>query len=87
MIEYILMITAIGGAIIALIQRDLLKAAILTAIPGTSLAFLYQYLMAPDVALTQAIVGSAIVPVFIALAVKKTRRTDEPSESEESGGR
>ena len=87
MIEYILMITAIGGAIIALIQKDLLKAAILTAIPGTSLAFLYQYLMAPDVALTQAIVGSAIVPVIIEQTKKKTRRTDEPSESEESGGK
>lgn len=77
MIEYILMITTIVGTIIALIQRDMLKAAILTAIPGTSLAFLYQYLMAPDVALTQAIVSSAIVPVFIAMAVKKTCRTDE----------
>jgi energy-converting hydrogenase B subunit D len=86
MIEYILMITTIGGAIIALMQKDLLKAAILTGIPGASLAFLYQYLMAPDVALTQAIVGSAIVPVFIALAVKKTRRVVESKESGESGG-
>lgn len=85
MIEYILMITTIGGAIIALMQKDLLKAAILTGIPGASLAFLYQYLMAPDVALTQAIVGSAIVPVFIALAVKKTRRVVESTESTESG--
>jgi energy-converting hydrogenase B subunit D len=85
MIEYILMITTIGGAIIALMQKDLLKAAILTGIPGVSLAFLYQYLMAPDVALTQAIVGSAIVPVFIALAVKKTRRVVESKESTESG--
>ncbi|MGZ7047068.1 MAG: hydrogenase subunit MbhD domain-containing protein, partial [Methanobacterium sp.] len=30
-----------------------------------------------DVALTQAIVGSAIIPVFFALAVKKTRRMEE----------
>lgn len=77
MIEYVLMITTVLGAIIALMQRDLLKAAILTGIPGVSLAFLYQYLLAPDVALTQAIVGSAIVPVFFALAVLRTRRTEE----------
>ena len=32
--------------------------------------------MAPDVALTQAIVGAAIVPVFIALAIQKTQRED-----------
>jgi energy-converting hydrogenase B subunit D len=77
MIEYILMIITILGAILALMQRDLLKAAILTGIPGASLAFLYQYLLAPDVALTQAIVGSAIIPVFIALAVYKTRRVED----------
>ena len=77
MIEYILMIVTILGALIALIQRDLLKAAILTGIPGAALAFLYQFLLAPDVALTQAIVGTAIIPVFFALAVKKTRRMEE----------
>ena len=63
MIEYILMIITILGAVLALMQRDLLKAAILTGVPGASIAFLYQYLLAPDVALTQAIVGSAIIPV------------------------
>ena len=77
MIEYILMIVTVLGAIIALTQRDLLKAAILTGIPGAAIAFLYQFLLAPDVALTQAIVGSAIIPVFFALAVKKTRRMEE----------
>lgn len=77
MIEYVFMITTILGAVLALMQRDLLKSAILTGIPGASLALLYQYLQAPDVALTQAIVGSAIVPVFFALAVLRTRRVEE----------
>lgn len=77
MIEYILMIVAVLGAVIALTQRDLLKAAILTGITGAATAFLFQFLLAPDVALTQAIVGTAIVPVFIALTVKKTRRMEE----------
>lgn len=77
MIEYILMIVTVLGAVIALTQRDLLKAAILTGISGAAIAFLFQFLLAPDVALTQAIVGTAIVPVFIALAVKKTRRMEE----------
>jgi energy-converting hydrogenase B subunit D len=77
MIEYILMFIVVVGSILALMQRDLLKAAIITGVPGVALAFLYQYLLAPDVALTQAIVGSAIVPVFIALAVYKTRRVED----------
>jgi energy-converting hydrogenase B subunit D len=58
-------------------QKDLLKAAVVSGITGLCVAFLYEILLAPDVALTQAIVGAAIVPAFIALAVKKTKRTDD----------
>ena len=71
------MIIAVLGAIIALVQRDLLRSAILMAIPGASLALLYQLLLGPDVALTQAIVGTAIVPVFFALAAYKTKRVED----------
>ena len=60
MIEFILMIITIVSAILALIQKDLLKAAILTGFSGGALAVLFQILLAPDVALTQAIVGAAI---------------------------
>lgn len=77
MIEYVVIIIAIISAIIALMQKDLLKAAILTGISGACVAFLFEWLLAPDVALTQAIVEAAIVPVFIALAVQKTKRVDD----------
>ena len=76
MLEFVLMIIIIVGAILALVQKDLLKAAILTGFVGGAVAVLFQILLAPDVALTQAIVGTAIVPVFIALAIKKTQRED-----------
>ncbi len=76
MIEVVLIIVAVVSAIIALLQNDLLKAAILTGISGFCVAILFQLLLAPDVALTQAIVEGAIVPVFIALAVLKTRRRE-----------
>ena len=74
MFEYLFMVFAVISAILALVQRDLLKAAILTGISGACIAFLFQILLAPDVALTQAIVGAAIVPAFMALAIKKTSR-------------
>ena len=74
MFEYFFMILTIVSAILALVQRDLLKSTILTGISGASLAFLFQLLLTPDVALTQAIVGAAIIPIFIGLAVKKTSR-------------
>ena len=65
MLSIILMIITVLSAILALIQKDLLKAAILTGFSGGALAVLFQLLLAPDV---------AIVPVFLALAVKKTQR-------------
>lgn len=76
MLEYVLMIIIVVSAILALIQKDVLKSAILTGFVGGAMAVLFQILLAPDVALTQAIVGAAIIPVFIALAVKKTQRED-----------
>ena len=66
MLSIILMIITVLSAILALIQKDLLKAAILTGFSGGALAVLFQLLLAPD--------GAAIVPVFLALAVKKTQR-------------
>jgi len=77
MIEVVVMFIAILGCILAIMQRDLLKAAILTGINGVCVAFLFQFLLAPDVALTQAIVGSAIIPVFLAMAIYKTQRMDD----------
>lgn len=76
MLDFILMIIIVVSAILALVQKDLLKAAILTGFSGGALAALFQILLTPDVALTQAIVGAAIIPVFIALAIKKTQRGD-----------
>ena len=74
MLSFILMIITVLSAILALIQKGLLKAAMLTGFSGGALAALFQILLAPDVALTQAIVGAVIVPVFLALAIKKTER-------------
>ena len=76
MLEFVLCLIIVLSAILALIQKDLLKTAILTGFSGGALAVLFQILLAPDVALTQAIVGAAIIPVFIALAVMKTQRED-----------
>jgi len=81
-IPWILFIFAILGAIVCLIQKDLLKMAVLTSVTGFVIAAIYQILLAPDVALTQAVVGAAIIPAFVALAILKTR---EPVKDDEGG--
>lgn len=47
MLSIILMIITVLSAILALIQKDLLKAAILTGFSGGALAVLFQLLLAP----------------------------------------
>ena len=42
MIEYVIILIAVISAVIALLQDDLLKAAILTGISGACIAFLYE---------------------------------------------
>lgn len=74
---YILMITAILGALLALVQKDLMKAVILIGLEGLAVAFLYQILQAPDVAITQAILGAALLPGIFAVTIYKTRREEE----------
>jgi energy-converting hydrogenase B subunit D len=68
-----LYVFAILGAIVALMQKDLLKMAVLTSVSGFAVAAIFQILLAPDVALTQAVVGAAIVPTLVGLSVLKTR--------------
>ncbi|WP_455645771.1 DUF4040 domain-containing protein [Methanosphaera sp.] len=80
-IPWVLYIFAILGAIVCLMQKDLLRMAVLTSITGFVIAAIYQVLLAPDVALTQAVVGAAIVPTLVALTVLKTR--EEPVSKEE----
>ncbi|RAP50155.1 MAG: hypothetical protein BZ133_06035 [Methanosphaera sp. SHI613] len=75
-VPFVLYIFAILGAIVCLMQKDLLRMAILTSVTGFMLAAIYQVLLAPDVALTQAVVGAAIVPTLVALTILKTR--EEP---------
>ena len=47
MLEVVLCLITVLSAILALIQKDLLKAAILTGFSGGALAVLFQVLLAP----------------------------------------
>lgn len=75
---YALIIACVVTPIICLLLKDLLKVVIVGAgIEGLALAILFQRLLAPDVALTQAILGSALVAFIFFITVVKTRRHEE----------
>lgn len=76
-IAYVVVIAISVGAIAALLQKDLLRAAFLSGAESVALAFIFQALLAPDLGLTQAIVGTVLLPAIIIIGIFKTRRHEE----------
>lgn len=77
LIAYVLIILSILGAIAALLQKDLIRASIIVGAESVALALIFHILLAPDLALTQAVVGTALLPGVIIIAIYKTRRMEE----------
>jgi energy-converting hydrogenase B subunit D len=67
-----LVLVAVAGTLVAL-TRDPLRQAILTATFGLTLALLFFALQAPDVALSQLVVGGVAVPAMVLLALAEVR--------------
>lgn len=78
MVYYILMALAsllsIPAIYLAVVERDLVKAVIFSAIQSTLYAFLYYLLMAPDIFLTYIPVGVGLYTALILILIKKTER-------------
>ncbi len=64
-------------SLLAVECRDLLHAVIIFAAGDAVLAVIFLLLAAPDVAITQAAVGSALTTFIFAVSIRKTRRTEE----------
>ncbi|MFI1172259.1 Na(+)/H(+) antiporter subunit B [Streptomyces melanogenes] len=77
----LLLVTVAATAAVAV--RDPARQALVLAVLGLALAVLFTVLQAPDVALSQLAVGSALTPLLILLSVRKVRRRGQ----REDGGR
>jgi energy-converting hydrogenase B subunit D len=59
------------------LARDPLRQAMVASIYGLVLGILFFVLQAPDVALSQTVVGAVALPMMILLAVAKVRGGEE----------
>ncbi len=71
-----------ASATAAVATRDPARQALVLAVLGTVLAVLFTVLQAPDVALSQLAVGSALTPLLIMLSVRKVRRPRREKETD-----
>jgi energy-converting hydrogenase B subunit D len=78
MFDYILLFVVALSAVMAVIQENLYKSIIILGFESFSLAAIFHFLLATDVAATQAILGAALIPgLFIVALYKTTQGRDE----------
>ena len=73
LIAFALILVA-ATATAAVLNRDPARQALVLSFLGLALALLFAFVQAPDVALSQLAVGSAVTPLMIVLAVRKVRQ-------------
>jgi len=70
----ILGLVSMVATILAILERDLVKAVVFSAIQSTTYAFMYYLLMAPDIALVYIPVAIGLYPAVVLFLIKKTER-------------
>ena len=75
----LLVLVALGGTAVVLV-REPLRQAIVVSVFGLLLALLFFAFQAPDVALSQIVVGSVALPSMIILTLAKLARLRRGSE-------
>ncbi|HVV23233.1 MAG TPA: hydrogenase subunit MbhD domain-containing protein [Pseudonocardiaceae bacterium] len=65
-------LVAVGGTVVAL-TSDPKRQAVTLSVYGVLLSLLFLALAAPDVALSQVTIGSAVVPLMVLLTVRTVR--------------
>lgn len=71
-----LVLVAVCGTCVVL-ARDPLRQAVMASLYGLVLGILFFVFQAPDVALSQTVVGAVALPLMILLALAKVRFDEE----------
>ncbi|MFL5822856.1 MAG: Na(+)/H(+) antiporter subunit B [Solirubrobacteraceae bacterium] len=82
LIAVLLTLVAAAGLVTVMI-REPARQAIAVGILGVLLALLFFVLQAPDVALSEIVVGSVALPAMLFLAIAKIRQDEAGGEDED----
>jgi len=72
LISVVLLLTAVAGTGVVMTREPVHQAMVLSVL-GLVLAILFVVLAAPDVGLSQLVVGAAVLPLMVLLALAKIR--------------
>ncbi|MGH1524999.1 Na(+)/H(+) antiporter subunit B [Leifsonia sp. L25] len=71
----IALVAVLGGAAVVVFTDDPGRQAVVLGIYGLLLTVFFMVLQAPDVALSQLTVGTAVTPLMVLLAVRKVAQS------------
>lgn len=80
-IVLVLGVLLVGMALAAVFVRDLRSAIILLSALSLFVSLVFLVLSAPDVAITEAAIGSALTTVIFVIALFRTRKASEGNSS------
>jgi uncharacterized MnhB-related membrane protein len=72
-LQALLLVLVAAGGLAVVLARDPVRQALVASVFGLLLAALFFSFQAPDVALSQIVVGAVALPAMILLAVARTR--------------
>lgn len=72
-LQAVLIVLSGLGALLVVLQRDLVRQAILLSFYGLALTALFLVLQAPDVALSELVVGGIAYPLVLVAAIARVR--------------
>jgi uncharacterized MnhB-related membrane protein len=71
----IALVAVLGGATVVVFTDDPARQAVVLGVYGLLLTVFFMVLQAPDVALSQLAVGTAVTPLMVLLAVRKVAQS------------
>jgi uncharacterized MnhB-related membrane protein len=77
LIHILLPILIVAAAVVAVMLKDLLSAAIAVAAMSLLLSLEFYILQAPDVAIAEAGVGACLTTAIFVIAIRATKRNEE----------
>lgn len=74
--QFLLLVFLIVCAMVVARTKDLLSATIIFSAYSLIMAILWMLLSAPDIAITEAAIGSGITTILFIVTISKTRRME-----------
>jgi energy-converting hydrogenase B subunit D len=76
-LQVVALLLVAGGATAVVLTRDPSRQVVLTGLYGLALTVLFMVFQAPDVALSELVVGTVAAPLILLAAIRRARRRAE----------